>query len=423
MKLEVFILIELITYALYGLAALAAGLALLKWPFAGLLVMVALIPGEELTTVLAGRTLIWILGIAVLSVWVLRFLRVGKKIQIAKRPTLMALLWLIWGLLSVFWAQNQVAAFGRAVTLVQLIAFSCLMQVMVTDDRRLRTLLTAYFVASVLFALLAIGTAISAELRRAALTEGQNPNALARALGVGLLMVPYLLGQLRLARRRIVTIVGACVLGLAILLTGSRSTWVGLVATFSFNWFLSRPVKLRSAIAVAIAVVVGIMGLYHVRVIDEWMVQRIVTIPDIEATRGGGGRMNIWAVGWEMVKANPLLGVGLDNFPTRFEDYIYTARLRWGGYGVLPGRDPHSIFLSVQAELGIIGLVIFLAFLCIIFRDLLPYRCDSRAILGILLLWFMVFCGIAEPILYRKHFWLVLGLATAIPMVICREKT
>lgn len=418
------LVLKLIRYVPYGLAALAGGLALLKWPFAGLLVMVALIPGEELTTFLAGRTLISIFGIAVLGAWALRSLLAESKIRIAKRPALMALLWLTWGLLSVFWAQDQAAALGRAVTLAQLIAFFCLLQTMVTDDRRLRILITAYFVASAFFALLATGIAISADLRRAALAEEQNPNALARALGIGLLMVPYLSGQLRPARWRIVTIVGACVLGLAILLTGSRGTWVGLVAAFGFAWLLSRgkPVKLRSAIAVVITIILGIAGLYHVGVIDEWMVHRILTVLDIEATRGGSGRTSIWAVGWEMAKSNPVIGVGLQNFPARFEDYIYAAGFG-GAYGVYPGRDPHSIFLSVQAELGIIGLLVFLMFLWAIVSNLVPYRRDSRAVVGILLLSYMVFSGIPATIQYKKFFWLALGLATAIPMVIRREKT
>ena len=297
------------------------------------------------------------------------------------------------------------------------------MQVMLTEDRRLRILITAYFVASVLFALLAIGTAISADLRRATLAEDQNPNALARALGVGLLMVPYLLGQLRPTRWRIAIVLAACVLGLAILFTGSRGAWVGLIAAFGLTWFLCRGklVKLRSAVAVAIALVVGIAGLYYVGVLDEWMVQRIITLPSIEATHGGAGRTNIWAVGWEMVKANSLVGVGLGNFPVRFEDYIDVAGMR-GAYGVYPGRDPHNVFLSLQAELGIVGLVIFLTFLWAIFRSLLPYRHDSRAIVGILLLSFMVFSGITITIQYRKFFWLALGLAAGIPKVMGYEQ-
>jgi len=196
------------------------------------------------------------------------------------------------------------------------------------------------------------------------------------------------------------------------------------VAAVGLTWLLSRGklLKLRSALVVSIVVIIGIAGLYRVGVIDEWMVQRVLTLPSVEATRGGSGRTGIWAVGWEVVKSNPLIGVGLQNFPTRFEDYIDVASLR-GAYGIYPGRDPHSIFLCVQAELGIIGLVVFLMFLWAIFRNLSPHRCDPRAILGILLLTFMVFSGISGTILYRKFFWFALGLATAIPIVITSEET
>ena len=418
------LVLKLITYAPYALAALVAVLVLLKWPFAGLLVMVALIPGEELTAFLGDRTLIWALGIAVLGAWTLRTLLTGNKIRIAKRPTFLALVWLMWGLLSALWAQDQAVALRQAITLAQLIAFFCLIQVMVTEDRRLRILITTYFVASVVYAVLAIGTAISADLRRATLTEAQNPNALARALGVGLLMAPYLLRQHALPRWRVLIIVGTFALGLAILLTGSRGAWVGLVAAFGFTWFIStgKLWRLRSIVLVAVAVSTGIAGLYRLGFVDAWMMQRILTLPDIEATHGGAGRTNIWAVGWEMVKANSLVGVGLGNFPVRFEEYIDDVAGMWGAYGVYPGRDPHSVFLSLQAELGIIGLVIFLTFLWAIFRKLLPYRHDSRAIVGILLLAFMVFSGIPATIQYRKFFWLALGLATVVPVVIRHEK-
>jgi len=411
--------VELVQYAPYAVAALIAGLVLLKWPFAGLLVMAALIPGEELTTFFGERTLIWTLGVAVLGAWALRTLVVGKKIWISKCSTWMALLWLVWGLFSVFWAWDRGVAFGQAVTLAQLIVFFCLIQVMVIDDRRLQTFIIIYFVGSTLFAMLAIGRAVSADLRRATLAQEQNPNSFARALGVGLLMVPYLLKNHGLTRWRFLTLLGGFALGLAILLTGSRGAWVGLVATFGFTWLISkgRLCRLRSIAVVAVVVAAGIAGLYSLGFLDEWIVQRMLTLPDIEATYGGAGRTNIWAVGWEMVKANPLVGVGLGNFPVRFEDFIDVVGLQ-GAYGVYPGRDPHNVFLSVQAELGIIGLFIVLTFFWTTFRKLLPYRRDLRAITGILLLSFMVFSGIPATIQYRKFFWLALGLATVVPKVI-----
>ncbi|GAI39446.1 unnamed protein product, partial [marine sediment metagenome] len=146
-----------------------------------------------------------------------------------------------------------------------------------------------------------------------------------------------------------------------------------------------------------------------------------VTIPNLGATHGGSGRINIWRVGWEMVKANPVIGVGLQNFPARFEQYTEAAGLS-GAYGIYPGRDPHNIFLAVWAELGIIGLTIFAGFLWHIFKKLYYYRFNSSGVLGLLLFFFLVIFGLSGTLLYKKPFWIGLSLATVIPIVAQNER-
>ncbi|RKY53124.1 MAG: hypothetical protein DRP89_06655 [Candidatus Neomarinimicrobiota bacterium] len=143
---------------------------------------------------------------------------------------------------------------------------------------------------------------------------------------------------------------------------------------------------------------------------------------DIYATYGGSGRLNIWLVGWEMVKSNPLLGVGLGNFPVRFGDYIGAASLLFGGYGIYQGRDPHNLLLSVQCELGLIGLVIVLWFIWRIFSRLFDNRSDPRALLGVTLLVFLLSANMFVTYQFRKYFWFVLGVCTIIPYVIYTEK-
>ncbi len=86
--------------------------------------------------------------------------------------------------------------------------------------------------------------------------------------------------------------------------------------------------------------------------INEEQLQRIVSVFNIKETGGGNSRINIWSVGWEMVKANPLIGVGLDNFQGVFLDYAFIASLPFGYQGIYYGRDAHNIFLCMIAELG-----------------------------------------------------------------------
>jgi len=402
---------------------IVGGLILLYSPFIGLLAMLVLIPCEALTTFIAGRTFVWVLGVATFGSWLLRTLGDRSKIRLAPAPTVLVILWLFWGIASSFWAADQASAWSRSLVLAQAITFFFLLQNLVTNDKRLRIVLTAYFAATAIISLFTIGIAVSAELRRAVLAENQSPIHLAQALGIGLLVAPYLFSRLKRLFWKIWIALGAGSLVVAILMTGSRGAWVGLAAATGFTWLVSRgkAIRVRSLVAVGALLVAGIVLLNYYGVITEWTIQRITTLPDVEATRGGSGRINIWRVGWEMVKDNPLIGVGLQNFPARFEDYIEAAGLR-GTYAIYPGRDPHSIFLAILGELGVVGFSIVAVFFWAIFKALFLYRGDPRAILGLLLLFYLVITGLATTIQYCKYFWLGIGLATLIPMVIQNER-
>jgi O-antigen ligase len=74
------------------------------------------------------------------------------------------------------------------------------------------------------------------------------------------------------------------------------------------------------------------------------------------------GRSSIWAVGWRMVTANPVIGVGSGNYTTAEPHYLLTSP------GLLPDAEfvintpyvAHNIYLHVLAEMGVIGLMLFL---------------------------------------------------------------
>jgi len=404
--------------AMYGLGALTGGLLLLYFPFIGLLALIVLIPGEELTAFIAGRTFVWVLGVATFGAWLLRVLTSGGKVKLNMTPTALIFLWFLWGLVSTFWAQDQAVALARSIDVAQGAAFIILLQNLVKDNQRLKIVLFAYFGATVFFSFIAIGAGISKELKRIVLTEAQNPNALARALGIGLLLAPYVSSQLRQTRWRVLALIGSLPLMVAIFMTGSRGAWLGLIGAVGLTWLISRGrfIKLRSLIAVTGLLFIVILVLNNYGLISRTVLLRALTLTTSEQTLESS-RANIWRVGWEMIKDNPIIGVGLQNFPVRFEDYMLAAGVA-GKRGIYPGRDPHSIFVAMQAELGIPGLILILSLFWTILKGLLPYRADKRAICGILLLLFMVLSGAYATILYRKFFWLALGLAMLIPRVI-----
>ena len=79
---------------------------------------------------------------------------------------------------------------------------------------------------------------------------------------------------------------------------------------------------------------------------------------------GGTGRTDIWTVGWRMVEAQPLWGVGAGNFPVASIHYLLEpgALLRTD-FIVDDPKVAHNTYLNVLAELGVVGLALFLAIL------------------------------------------------------------
>jgi O-antigen ligase len=77
---------------------------------------------------------------------------------------------------------------------------------------------------------------------------------------------------------------------------------------------------------------------------------------------GGTGRTDIWTVGWRMVEDQPLVGVGAGNFPVASIQYLLEpgALLRTD-FIVDNPKVAHNTYLNVLAELGVIGLALFLA--------------------------------------------------------------
>jgi O-antigen ligase len=76
---------------------------------------------------------------------------------------------------------------------------------------------------------------------------------------------------------------------------------------------------------------------------------------------GGTGRTDIWTVGWRMVEDHPLRGVGAGNFPISSIHYLLEpgALLR-DDFIVDTPKVAHNTYLSLLAELGVVGLALFM---------------------------------------------------------------
>ena len=96
-----------------------------------------------------------------------------------------------------------------------------------------------------------------------------------------------------------------------------------------------------------------------------------VYVAGVAGGGGGGGRLldastsgrsSIWTVGWRMVSANPVVGVGSGNYVTAEPHYLLSSpgSISADQFIIDTPYVAHNIYLHVLAEMGVIGLVLFL---------------------------------------------------------------
>jgi O-antigen ligase len=135
------------------------------------------------------------------------------------------------------------------------------------------------------------------------------------------------------------------------LYTGSRGGLIGMAALFLLFLWLRVPNLKRSfkTLMVAAVITTGVLNAEKINV------ERYLTLTSLEqdANFGEFGRMDIWQRGLALFTAHPLTGVGVDNFPMAI-GLMRTAESR-----VPYWQAPHSAYLQVLTETGVLGMAAF----------------------------------------------------------------
>lgn len=202
-----------------------------------------------------------------------------------------------------------------------------------------------------------------------------HPNSLA---GFTLIVLILLLGNAKSTNQLIHKL--SYLLGLlALVLSFSRSAWlagvISILLLTAHQIWKKRIGTLLIAFFIIFLIFFIILFSCPRFLIDEPLVQRLQLIK----------------VSYEMIKSNPLSGVGLNNFIVRLPDF-------WESNSIRLLQPVHNIYLLIATETGLVGLAIFLWFLILTIRRLLHYRLTRLlvALNAILLL------GLFD------HYWLTL---------------
>lgn len=271
-------------------------------------------------------------------------------------------LFIAWVLLSLLWAPDPEGAMSFAVNYVLSAGVFLLVTTFVLEPKHARWLAGAYVAGTALSVLSGAATGglstAATDLDTSSSVQGRlqggvsDPNYLAAACVPAIMLAGGLAAKRGQPLVRFALIVAIAILAIGLAATESRGGLLaaGVVAVGALLFWRGR----RLTVAVVIAVVVVAAMAWFTASPSSW--ERVTSAQD-----GGSGRTDIWQVAWRVVEAHPLDGVGLAQFPVVSQDFIREP-------GALSRADlivdkhivVHNAYLQLWAEVGAIGLTLFL---------------------------------------------------------------
>jgi O-antigen ligase len=350
-----------------------------------------MIPGVGLLGTVVGMVAVGICALAILDRGTVRPLAAGHVLMMA---------FVLWASASYLWSFDpegtlvQVALYFRLLLMVWLVWQFC-----ARAEQQAR-LLQAYLLGAAVAGVDTIHQFIrrnEAAYQRYA-GAGMDPNDLGVVMALSV-PIAYCFFLETAGRMRWLYVAQLVLAGITILLGASRGAMLAVVVGLSIVPATAAALTRRELLIVSIAALLMVAS--ALAVVPESAGRRLSTIPD--ELMGGGelsGRSSIWAAGAELFRDHPFVGVGAGG-------YLHSVRS-----SVVVPNVAHNTFLSIAAELGLIGLAIFGALLGFLALEsaTLPWL-PRRLWLVCLAVWMVGVSSLTWEM--RKPTWWLFGLMIA----------
>lgn len=365
-----------------------------KITYLAALVLIFLVPWEDSISTLSIGSLARLMGFAVAGLWLATILVEGKF----RKPHLfhaLVLLFFLWNFLSVFWSLSLETTLQRIKTYSQMLLLILIYWEVFQKPEQLMAGLQAYIfgayvlIGSTVYNFLSGNVAVEYEGRYSA--TGVNAVDLALFLMIGL---PISMQLVFAARHNklgaVLKILNLCYIPLAIfaiLLTGSRTS---LIAVIPFGVFLigAGQIKFDKKILIFVTLLISLLVLFPF--IPSNIIDRLGTIDDSIGAGDLGGRLDLWREAIVVLANHPVLGVG------------------GGAIDEVIGSAVHNTFISVAADTGVIGFILFLAMLgVVVYQAVRLPKGTSGLWLAIFMTWFVGVLSLSWD--FKKLTWLLLN--------------
>ena len=333
-----------------------------------------------------------------------------------------------WTALSMLWAEVPADSFTPFTRYALNLILVPIVFTAVTQRRHVVALIGAFVAGASVSALygIVVPPAETTEGEPARLGgAGIEPNTFAAVLVVGFALAIALAFAPRLSPIvRGLSLAGAGCCAFGVLLSLSRGGLIALAVALLVSVVFGG--RWRAAAAgLLVLTALGTAG-YFTLVATPAARERI-TQPD-----RGAGRKDIWTVGWRMVKAHPVRGIAVGNFqPAAVHYLLKPGAIERADLIVDQPKVAHNTYLQVLAELGVVGLALFLGIIATCLRCALraAHRFRDRGEWRYELLARALFVGLMGNLAadffisnqWSKQLWLLLALGPALLAVASRD--
>lgn len=407
-----------------GIALLVAFVLAVVDPYKGLLGLLGVIiiqPGE-LYSIFDTLHVERMLALLVLASMFLH----GKKLAFPKMTRRVLGFWLAMALSIPFswWISGTFSFtfdFGR------IVIFHLLIVALVDNDQRFKAfvtefaLLVGWLAASSVWGYYhgAYTFAMGIERASGLTSSGGDPNSLGLTLVSGLPFMLLLLFKGK-GKARIIGLATAGIAVYGVLLTGSRTSFFGLL--FLGMCFVFSRKKNLLLLPVLVVLLAGIWTILPL----EYK-QRYMSVENRKTDASYLNRLLAWRAGWMMFKDQPITGVGAGQFA-----YANGAKY-WPDKRHPIWLQPHSLYIQLMAELGIIGIIAFVAFLTTLVRTNMELSRRLRSMTNLsaltqyfplvctLSVWVLMFAGYSGHNLYRNTWYILAAMTGALALQLERQ--
>jgi O-antigen ligase len=381
------------------IAPVQSGLERAAWVLAWLLVFS--LPIEKSVIVFEIGSISRTLGLAAFAV-TLALAVATRRVRRPNAALLVAAAYVAWCVLTVLWSVSRPVSLERAATMAQLLGMLWVVWESSRSRRAHDWLLRAYVAGA--------AAASLATVARYALREqtyyhryaapGFDPNDMGVTLALAIPMCLHLAAS---ARGRVAWAIrlAAALIMAALLLTGSRTALVAACVAFLYSaltWRAAAPSQRATSATLAVLLILGAL-----RLAPQPSRQRLATLPTEAIAGTFHDRTKLWKAGLKLLRRHWARGIGIAAFPEAVKPWVGKSAVASIQF------TAHNTFLSVAAETGVPGALLFGLLLAVLALFAWMLEPSQRALwFTMLAVWVVGVSTLTWE--HRKPTWLIFGL-------------